>query len=174
MMDRRTTNGGASKVRSLPKEDRRSHIQKIGAKFLAKKLFCVPDQGVEAAGFDLFGAPLDVQAVFSMACDECGDRFDQVVRPARPRRFCSDACRLVAKRRQQRAWAKTHQELAPAVLSCRRCGAAFQPPPRSAGRAPYWCSPACKRAEHRRRDPEPSGQDRLDFTSSSPPKGKTT
>lgn len=165
--------GGRSKVQSLPEADRRPHIKKVGAEFAAIKNFCVPDEGVRPLAADLFGEPPASPLEFASRCAECGGEFHQVERQGRPLRFCSAECRKASKNRQTREWEAAKR--APiSALTCRRCGLAFQPPPRSAGRAPHWCSPACKRAERRRRDPQPSGQDRLDFTSSSPPKGKTT
>lgn len=141
--------GGRAKVQSLPKEDRRSKIKKIGAKFPAIKIFCVPDEGVRPLEADLFGEPPAEPPEFASRCAECGGEFHQAPRHGRPLRFCSAECRKASKNRQKREWAAA--ERAPtSALTCRRCGLAFQPPPRSAGRAPHWCSPRCKLASLRK------------------------
>lgn len=164
--------GGRAKVCSLPNEDRRPHIKKNGAKFPAIKIFCVPEDGAATGAADLFGEPRTATKEFTRPCAECGDEFSQAQRQGRPLRFCSVDCREISKNRQKRRWeAANHSPRS--LLTCRRCGREFQPPPRTAGRAPHWCSPACKRAEFRRQDPEPSGQDLLDFTRASTPKGKS-
>ena len=86
---------------------------------------------------------------FASRCAECGGEFHQAPRHGRPLRFCSAECRKASKNRQKREWAAA--ERAPtSALTCRRCGLAFQPPPRSAGRAPHWCSPRCKLASLRK------------------------
>ena len=165
--------GGEAKVQRSSEEDRRSNTQKIGAIKTAKRKFCgteKPQDISDVAPFsavsegasvmpDLFGDMVENHSEKSakaaefleIPCANCSELFSQVLRQGRPLRFCSEPCRQAAKADQVRAWALTHPRKNPAPpLTCRTCSRQFEPPPRTNGRAPHWCSRRCKLAALRK------------------------
>lgn len=169
----RTEAGGASKVQRSSKEDRRSNTQKTGAIKTAKRKFCgteKPQDISDVAPFcaasadasvmpDLFGETAENHSeksgkaaeILEIPCANCGELFSQVLRQGRPLRLCSEPCRQAAKADQVRAWAATHpRKNAAPPQTCRTCSRQFEPPPRTNGRAPHWCSRRCKLAALRK------------------------
>lgn len=153
---------GVSKVSGPSLPDRRLKKGKIGAKFPAKENFPVPEAGVTTAELDLFGGTYAPARRIAARCACCGAMFDQIAKRGRPQRYCSGECRQTIKRHQQQVLDAARKP-APPLLKCRKCGRDFQPRKRTRGRAPHWCSPACKRA-HLRGAPPPGqrGTDLID------------
>jgi hypothetical protein len=108
---------------------------------------------------DLFGRVVENHSEISKkqpeilenTCAKCGAPFSQALRQGRPLRFCSDPCRQATKASQVRQWEREHAgKPAAALITCRACQRDFEPPPRSSGRAPHWCSPSCKQTSLRK------------------------
>jgi hypothetical protein len=149
---------------------------------LAIKLFCETENGSEgkvleqnclvgghASGIlDLFGNDAKNHSgkskkqpeIRENACSWCGAPFSQSLRSGRPLRFCSDPCRRASKADQMREWKSAHAgKPAASLITCRACRRDFQPPPRSTGRAPHWCSRRCKLASLRKPADRPAMPD---------------
>ncbi|WP_137131526.1 hypothetical protein [Rhizobium sp. FY34] len=156
--------------------------QKKRRDILAIKLFCGTEKGSEgkaleqnraiasdATGIlDLFGHDAENHSAKSKkqpeirenACSWCGAPFSQSLRWGRPLRFCSDPCRHASKADQVREWRSAHAgKPAAGLITCRACRRDFSPPPRSTGRAPHWCSHACKLASLRKPADRPATPD---------------
>ena len=90
---------------------------------------------------------------YARVCSVCGHEFEA----RRPwASYCSDACQLEGKRRQQWAVKGTTAPTIPAVEACPVCG---RPLARAKlRRHAVYCSHACKRAEERRRWAEREGE----------------
>jgi hypothetical protein len=162
-------------VRSSQPLERRPAVSdtKNRRAILAIKLFCGTEKGSEgnaleqnrtiasvATGIlDLFGHDAENHSgkskkqpeILENACSRCGAPFSQALRSGRPLRFCSAPCRRASKADQVREWKSAHAgKPAAGLITCRACRRDFQPPPRSTGRAPHWCSHACKLASLRK------------------------